>query len=88
MAGKVAHAAAAMLQDHRTSCWQLVHFCQITAHTTEGWSSKSEGQAVHAPTTVRSQETSQWQRACLLEEHCISYRMVLHAQQLQAAVRV
>jgi len=37
---------------------------------------------------VRSQATSRWQRACLLEEHCISCRMLLHAQQLQAAVRV
>jgi len=56
--------------------------------TTEGWSSKSEGQAVHAPTTVWSQATSWWQCACLMEEHCISCRMLLHAQQLQTTVRV
>jgi len=57
-------------------------------NTTKGWSSKSEGQTVHAPTTVWSQATSQWQHACLLEEHCIPCGMFLHAQQLQAAVRV
>jgi len=34
------------------------------------------------------QATSRWSHACLLKEHCISCRMLLHAQQLQAAVRV
>jgi len=66
-AGKEAHTATAVYKDTGQHGCSLLISDRSLCDTTEGCSSKSEGQTVHAPTTVRSQATSRLQHACLLE---------------------